>query len=521
RGGSETEAEVSKSVGDDDDDDDGFIDPAIDPPVFGGTSSQQEDDVGVLLAKEMTNMSLNEREQVYQDIHGVRDYPEETPQYLQEKQEAMQQALDSIPAFRRTAYNVALRMDASHVKDEKLRIRFLRCEIFDAKKAALRFTKHFEQKLELFGKELLCTTIRQRHLSPDGLQAVMEGTSQNSERDSRGRLVTIQFSNLNSNLSRPTKANLERVYYMCMVNAENEENQRKGSVIIVGEIPKTRLKAASWKIPRLLETLPFRREAIHVCFDPSRKLFARLFKNACESFTKRRLKLHTGGWMHTKTMLTTYGIPVEQLPIHDDGTAYLSPAHTLRWETRRQWEEQQDGVGPAILPPSLLEPLCFSDEEDAGFDDLSSLDIFPDNINPLSAEDTSVATKESVTQNSNNTKTPIPESPPPLIPFSDVTEHDVLMGRGKRLDKHAGNIKFRNYVSERRAQYDECSQYIKTTICKEIISVIHDQNGRFLQLKNGKYGADSEWAEVENSTARTKVSNCFRSFRRSEKASVS
>ena len=39
-------------------------------------------------------------------------------------------------------------------------------------------------------------------------------------------------------------------------------------------------------------------------------------------------------------MLASFGIPVEQLPIDDEGNAHLSPAHTQRWETRRQWEEE-------------------------------------------------------------------------------------------------------------------------------------------------------------------------------------
>ena len=240
--------------------------------------------------KSLKNKSL----QVFQEIHGIRPLPRETPEFVQERHCSMQRALDNISRSKRKAYNLALEMNPSYVQDLELRTRFLRCEMWDAPKAATRFVKHFQQKMDLFGKELLCKTIRQKHLSPDARQAVMEGSSQMPARDSRGRLVTMVFSNLNSNPTRSTKANMERIFYMTMVNTENEVNQRQGSVIILGPISKGRWRAVNWQLPRLLEALPFRREAIHVCFDPSRRIFARIAKYACERYTRQRTRLHTG-----------------------------------------------------------------------------------------------------------------------------------------------------------------------------------------------------------------------------------
>ena len=258
------------------------------------SSDSPQENVMEVLAKEITNLSLTEREQVFQEIHGVRELPKETPEYVQERHRAMQTALGAISSSKRKAYNLALEIDSSYVQDVDLRTRFLRCEMWDAEKAATRYVKHFQQKMDLFGKELLCKTIRQKHLSPDARQAVMEGSSQMPARDSRGRLVTMVFSNLNSNPSRPTKANLERIFYMTMVNTENEANQRTGSVLILGPISKGRWRAVNWQLPRLLEALPFRREAIHVCFDPSRRIFAKIAKYACERYTRQRTRLHTG-----------------------------------------------------------------------------------------------------------------------------------------------------------------------------------------------------------------------------------
>ncbi|KAL3903898.1 MAG: hypothetical protein SGILL_010271 [Bacillariaceae sp.] len=401
-----------------------------------------------LLARDITNLSLTEREQVFQEIHGVREQVQETPEYMQEHHRAMQGALDGIPVAKRKAYNLALQLDPSYVGDVELRTRFLRCEMWDAIKAATRFVKHFEQKLDLFGKDLLCTTIRQRHLSPGARQAVMEGSSQMPARDSSGRLVAIQFSNLGSNPSRSPKVNLERTF------------------------------------------------------------------------------------AETKQVLASFGIPVDQLPIDDNGDAHLSPAHTQRWETRRQWEEEQDAKGGLQVLPSVLSPLRFSNDDQASPN--ASINSFPISSNSDEASNTQKldpgirkanseekAASPTVSKKNDGKKSPTKVLDDTPIPFKDLTTHDVLLGRGKRLDKHAGNVQFRKYVSEKRIQYDDSSQPIKSMICREIYGMVQEQNGRFLQLKSGKYGPDSEWAEVTDEAARTKIANCFRSLRRKIKTEES
>jgi hypothetical protein len=507
-----------------------------------GVDEPQEDIVKVL-AKEITSLSLTERDQVFQEIHGVRQHPQETPQYMQDRQQAMQAAIDAIPASKRKAYNLALRMDPLYVHNAELRTRFLRCESWDAKKAAVRYLKHFQQKMDLFGRDLLCATIRQKHLSPDGRHAVMEGSSQMPVRDSTGRLVTMQFSNLNSNPSRSTKANLERIFYMTMVNTENEENQRKGSVIILGPIAKGRWKTVSWKIPRLLESLPFRREAIHLCFDPSRRIFAKIAKYACERCTRQRIRLHTGTFAETKRVLASFGIPVENLPIDDEGNAYLLPSHTQRWETRRQWEEEQDANADLHLLTSVLPPLCSNKRNQRSRKVSNRSRKVSNNLFPISSNSTDLfdapnldfgSGDQKSEGNNTNEKRLSPQTSKKdgkqtpncfvdgnAFSFSCLTENDVLFGRGKRFDMHIGNVRFRKYVNERRIQYDSSCQPMKTMICRDIVGIVHSQDGRFLQFKSGKFGADSEWSEVADETARAKISNCFRSIRRKVKTEKS
>ena len=238
-------------------------------------------------------------------------------------------------------------------------------------------------------------------------------------------------------------------------------------------------------------------------------------------------------------MLASFGIPVEQLPIDDDGNAFLSPAHTQRWETRRQWEEEQDANGGLQVLPSVLSPLPFSSDDhsspnvpinsfplslksnearnaqklDLGMGMQKGTDIRSDSRNELVASPT--MTKK------DGKKSPAKFLNDTTIPFNNLTEHDVLLGRGKRLDQHAGNVQFRKHVMARRVRYDASSQPMKSMICREIYGIVGAQNGRFLQLKSGKYGPGSEWAEVTDEAARTKIANCFRSLRRKIKTEES
>ena len=75
----------------------------------------------------------------------------ETPQALEENLEIMEYEL--IQLSRHTAYEQALERNAAYVRDPKLRIAFLRSELYDPRKAAHRFIRWCEEKLSLFGLE--------------------------------------------------------------------------------------------------------------------------------------------------------------------------------------------------------------------------------------------------------------------------------------------------------------------------------------------------------------------------------
>ena len=65
---------------------------------------------------------------------------------------------------------------------------------------------------------------------------------------------------------------------------------------------------------------------------------------------------------------------------------------------------------------------------------------------------------------------------------SELRLADVLFGRGSGPNDHEGNIRFRQYVAERKAQYMSTNHRLtKTKIAKEIVARVYEDQGRFVK----------------------------------------
>ena len=119
-----------------------------------------------LLAEAIHNLTLQEREKVYEDIHGVSEIIEETSDLIGQSLVDLDNELLSLNSNNNNnkeemfAYNKALAMSKDYVTDSTFRLSFLRAERFNCNKAASRIVRHFELKLKVFGEEKLTKPIR-------------------------------------------------------------------------------------------------------------------------------------------------------------------------------------------------------------------------------------------------------------------------------------------------------------------------------------------------------------------------
>jgi len=105
------------------------------------------------------------------------------------------------------------------------------------------------------------------------------------------------------------------------------------------------------------------------------------------------------------------------------------------------------------------------------------------------------------------------------IPNEDLRPHDVLLGRGRSMRTHPGNVHFRKLVAASFDVYCAVDRSQKTKVAEAIIEVIQRCGGRFLKQTTTTPATKgccdaSFWEEIGNGEARYKVAHTFRGVRK-------
>ena len=110
--------------------------------------------IDALTLKEMNELSFQQRETVFNDIHGVAELKEETPEVISDHIERLDKELQRLIKDQTkdtSAYEQAMKKSMDHVQEESFRIMFLRAALFDVEVAAEKLITYFRAKLELWG----------------------------------------------------------------------------------------------------------------------------------------------------------------------------------------------------------------------------------------------------------------------------------------------------------------------------------------------------------------------------------
>jgi hypothetical protein len=87
----------------------------------------------------------------------------------------------------------------------------------------------------------------------------------------------------------------------------------------------------------------------------------------------------------------------------------------------------------------------------------------------------------------------------------DLMHNDVLLGRGKPIQERPGNVRFREMLDKHIEKYDSGEKGVSAKVSACIVLLVKEEGGRFL-----KELEDGGWFEVDEATARAKVSHAFR-----------
>lgn len=97
---------------------------------------------------------------------------------------------------------------------------------------------------------------------------------------------------------------------------------------------------------------------------------------------------------------------------------------------------------------------------------------------------------------------------------NDIDDRDIKLGRGKPLQRHPGNIWFRNLIKAKFAEYDRAEKSRQTQMSLETVEIVAGDGRRFLVAQPKQKGY---WREITVAEAREKVAINFRTERKRRK----
>jgi hypothetical protein len=307
-------------------------------------TAEKVDDPTTVIAQAMNNLTIQEREHAYEDMHGVSEMVQETPQLIAETLYQMEHCLQKI--HHKPAYDLAISIGGDYVRDPKLLLMFLRADRFDPELAAKRLIKFMDWKLKLFGRDKLCQWhIGLDELGDDAKFMVESGIMQTlPSRDSRGRVVIVGSSNDHVRLQRTSQSTLRMVFYTLMCAAEDETNQKNGSVAIIyglGQeeqaVDPEKAKSA-WEGTNVTLAVPLRFEVTHFCMKSTGSYFSMVAK-AAGLFDRARFRVHLGSPVECAYALLSFGLPSALLPFTPE--CELKTGNHMNWIQRRNVKEQE------------------------------------------------------------------------------------------------------------------------------------------------------------------------------------
>ena len=169
-----------------------------------------------LLTQEMDKLSFKDRNDIYEEIHGVASLArDETPELVEQSLVKMSLEIDRIK-HKHLAYMEATESYNPYVHGLELRLRFLRCELFDVPMAAVRMLKYLDLTQELFGDLALRRPIQLRDLGKSEMEWLRVGDAQPMPfRDRSGRRLMVAMNNFGLQYPLEVRVCTILVYYSC------------------------------------------------------------------------------------------------------------------------------------------------------------------------------------------------------------------------------------------------------------------------------------------------------------------
>lgn len=308
-----------------------------------------EETVDKILASEMSQLSVQDREKLYHEVHGVADVQAEDPHFVDGCLAKMADRLSKIR--KKPAYDKAVYVDAPYVEDPSFRLMFLRAEAFDPYASAVRMVRHFEEKYKLFGLEKLCKDIVLSDLNEHDQGIIRSGAMQLlPARDRGGRAVICMTTMLREGYDLASA--VRPFWYLNMVLLQDDETQKSGIVFVVHNAGSLRsienVNSIRYGMG-VRQGIPHRIMCVHYCFDDQAlRPFLSGMRMLAGKRIRSRFRPHFGTASDFDLTLQTYGIPTQYMPLIG-GTESDPLRHHKEWLEALEYKERL-GEDRIIVP---------------------------------------------------------------------------------------------------------------------------------------------------------------------------
>lgn len=152
------------------------------------TTRMPVEEMSTLVADEMNKLTFQERELVYEDLHGVSRPQEEFSDIIAQQIQETRKELANLRV--KSAYNKAVFLNPDYVDSDEFTLMFLRSCKFDPKQTANKIVDHFKYKMELFGYDNVGRDLVYGDLDEGTKNAISSGAIQVlPQRDNSGRAI--------------------------------------------------------------------------------------------------------------------------------------------------------------------------------------------------------------------------------------------------------------------------------------------------------------------------------------------
>lgn len=186
--------------------------------------------------------------------------------------------------------------------------------------------------------------------------------------------------------------------------------------------------------------------------------------------------------MECEYSLRTFGIPVDNLPITSDGE--IKKANHARWISK--WKSTERQLKPNKTAQTA-DVRCASGGGGTG---------------PASEK------KEfSVLASTRTSRSPIVSEAGAgdVHGVSLPGRSDILVGKGKPIQQHAGNILMRSLVAKHLEEYQRLAKGTKIIACQKVLALVRESSGRFLRKDE-----EGWWVEIPDQIALEKIGKAFK-----------